>query len=278
MTEIKKTETQDTSPEGSGLDDDDEGDDSWREEGGSIRRLLVWGGIAVGTLVALAVIFTVGLLVGRTSADPGPATVDSIKSENSVLDNVESLKDSQVIALSEQYSDLAEKMDKDELSAKDRASIIPKAAIKNLDPFIGAFYDMPGDADETTRAQVVQELDEKSSQGSAGAVAESATKDSNSLGQRTVDGDSPSKQLGAEGKKAGEPTMFLMDQASDGSQVVAGLVPFATNSRSVETVFVAKITESGQISDFQYVGTVNGDASALDKARSSMVKGEDGKE
>lgn len=255
------------------LDDDDEG--FGREEGSLLRTALVWGGVVLGVLVVLGVIFVVGLLAGKSAADPGPTEVQSIKSENSVLDSLDTLKDSQVSALSDQYAQMQEKSDTGELSAKERANLVPKSAINNLDPFVGTFYEMSADADKTESARVAQELNSHTSQGAGGSKeTPGASAAADSLGQRVVAGDSPSKQLGAKGRKAAKPTLFPMDVASDGSTVVAGVVPFATNTRTVETLFVAKVSATGQISDFQYVGTVDGKVSTFDDARARMVKGD----
>lgn len=252
--------------------------DEFQEEGGIWRKVLVYGGSALGVLVILAVIFVMGIFLGRSLSDTGPAPVDSIKSQNEVLESLDTLKDSQVKALNEQFSELSDKSNSGDFNNDDKQLTAPKGAAKALDPFIDSFYSMPYNADSATKDQVADELDSQTDPmvagGSSGSSGASPSQGAESLGQRVVAGDSPSKQLEAEGKKAGGPTLFVTDRADDDNYVLAGVVPFATNDSAHSTLFVAKVS-NGDVLDFQFVGIVEGDVSAFDKARENMVTSDD---
>lgn len=244
--------------------------DEFEEEGGLWKKVLVWGGSILGGLLIIVIILVIGFFIGRGSVDEGPAEVQSIKSQNAVLDSLDNLKDSQVKALNQQLADLQSRIETGDVDATDEKLNAPKGSADIINSFVDTFYAMPYQADQAQQDQVRDALN---SQGDVSGVQDQqkGQQKRDTLGQRVVAGDSPAKQLKATGKRAGEATLFYSDRDADGNPVLVGMVPFATETQVHETLFVAKVRDD-KVADFQFVGVVSGKSETFDQARARMVE------
>lgn len=247
----------------------DDDDDFKVKNNFSWKPIIIRTAIAFFVITTLIVTYIVGSISGSKNADTSqPTQVEAIKSQNKVLDSLESLKDSQIRSMTKDVNDLqvsggsnssSDDSGKPRDPMEDNTKMIADSS-KLINKYIETFYGLgynpnPNDVNSTVTA--LSQL-----QGSLGGSGSGATSKS---ARAVVDGASPAKDVKATGKKAGPATIVLVG-SNGGAKVFVVFAPFATEHSLTQTVSVVK-ADGQSVQDYRYIGSVSGtDPGRLDQA------------
>lgn len=246
-------------------DTDDETDDDYVVSSSfSWKPWIIRGGVTIVIIIALVITYIVGSVSGASKADTTrPRQVEDIKSQNKVLNSLESLKDSQVRSLTKDVNEYTTGSGSGSTSTKEAI----QAAADSADPvnsFIEKFYALGYNASPDEVNATASDL----SGNLAADAASSVDKPDESLGQQVVQGSSPAKDVKATGKKAARSELFLAGDDGE-AKVFVVLTPFATETDLYQTVSVVK-TSAQKVSGYVYGGTIQGNPKAIDDALAQM--------
>lgn len=244
-------------------DTDNETDDDYVVSSSfSWKPWIIRGGVTIVIIIALMITYIVGSISGASKADPTrPRQIEDIKSQNKVLDSLESLKDSQVRSLTKDVNEYTSE------SGSPSTKEATQAAADSAEPvnsFIEKFYALGYNASPDEVNATASDL----SGNLAADAASSADKPDESLGQQVVQGNSPAKDVKATGKKAARSELFLAGDDGE-SKVFVVLTPFATETDLYQTVSVVK-TSGQKVSGYVYGGIIQGDPKVVDDALARM--------
>ena len=213
------------------------------------KRVLAYGGTGFGALVVGIVIGAVVFMNQPVQNAPQP--VQNVKAQVSILDDIETVKDSQIATLERQLAAITEK---DNLSSKqvDFAAIsLANADIQTvLDPFfdrlLGVDPYAKEDALEVARKDLSQYMTDSAS---------------TTILYDILTGESPAKQLGEAGKKAGGVQVTIAGITKDQQKVYLVAIPFATEKKVQTVEYLVRLSEH-KIEDVRYAGIVSSSSTA----------------
>ena len=192
-----------------------------------------------------------GIVVGVSTApksDSSVKTVQGVKSQNSVLDNLDSVKDSQVKAMTAKVESLKQQVMKngDSEQAKYTLTILSNqtADEPTVDAFLDQVMSLKNSASEN-ELNLVRDAIVKMMTPESGITA----------AYDILKGPSASKQLGKSGKRGGASTLLLFND-KDSIRTYVVLTPFATEDKVTHQISVVRL-KSNQIVSYSYVGLVD---------------------
>ena len=192
-----------------------------------------------------------GIVVGVQTAPKNESsvkTVQGVKSQNSVLDNLDSIKDSQVKAMTAKVKSLQQEVMKNGNSdqAKYELTILSSQTedAPKVDAFLDQVMSVKNSASENelnlTRDEIVKLMTPESGVTAAYDI---------------LKGPSAAKQLGKSGKRGGTSTLMLFSD-KDSVKTYIVLTPFATEDQVTHQISVIKVKQS-QIVSYTYVGLID---------------------
>lgn len=218
------------------------------------KKLLKWVGIPLLGILLLIIIFVIGLVSGSagSSESNAPKEVTSIQGQSSVLDSLETLKDSQNQALIEQINRAGESgsgsgnsSEKMTVSEQDKQlQVLLKERTENQKP-IDAFLDQV--------MSIKNSADSKELDVTIKAIQPLMTKEAGaSTAYDIAKGESASKSVGENGRKAGASNIYTVD-SNDRTKTYLVITPFATDAGVSHQVSLVKV-EGDLISNYRFIG------------------------
>lgn len=223
---------------------------SEKKSGLSGKKIAIIGGSAAGVLVLVASAFFTGLIVGGSDSDSSsPSQVTSIRSSNSVLNQLESLKDSQIDTLNDQLSrvlaDGSLSQSGGVTGENDKELAAYMGTIKDDQKVIDSFLSNVMALKPTATDKDIQVVVNAISSDVAGTVGASGT-------YNMVSGDSAAKMIGAEGRK-GSDSMFYLADINNSTRTYVVVTPFVTEDKVTNQVSVMTISQQ-KISNYKFIG------------------------
>lgn len=219
------------------------------------KKLAVIGGSAAGGLLLCGVAFIAGILIGGSGDSSGSSTpATSIRSTNSVLNQLESLKDSQIETLNDQLGRISvdqSKSNPDNLSGSNQNLVNYLAETKKdqavIDGFLTDLMSLKPSASDNDVQIVVKAVQDKvDARLGASAIYE------------LVNGNSAAKTLGAEGRKGSDSMFYLADINADTKTYVV-VTPFVTNDKVTNQISIISIAQD-RVAAYKFVGLIESES------------------
>lgn len=242
-------------------DDDDDLDTAGHDDADDGTENTFWENVQelnwklIGSLIALGVVVlllfgTLMFFWGKGSAtpeDPGPTNVDAVDGSYSMLDDIESMKDSQLNVLRKQLADVSEgdsRVTAEELHAiKQMNTDVTNA----LDPM----FDKVARIDRTANSAELSAVQNQI----APYFTDSA---STSVLYNFLSGGSPARDIDQQTRKFGTTLMFWAGTENKGERrTYLAVVPVATERGLYKGVYTVTVDKSNRVDDIAYNGVLS---------------------
>lgn len=194
--------------------------------------------LAATALVSIIITFIAAsfILSGNKNAGDAPKPVESVKQHSQVIDDLETIKDSQIQSLNQKIQDLTLKTGMsptETLAVQSQLAAQASKDLETIDTIIGQVYALPPDADkgnvDAVRSSIVQYMTESAA---------------STVGYDFVNGSLPAKMLNQEGRVSSSSTLMPV---SIGSKYATYLVvsAFTTDSGTPHAATLVTFTNTG---------------------------------
>lgn len=230
----------------------------------------------VVAFILLIASFIGGIMIGGSYAPAKPEIqkVKAIESKSSVIENLESLKDSQIKNLSDKLKSIKVAAPQDQQAGSaPNADLLKAAQVDMLKLILKGQNEQYQIVDEFLELVMAMKKDASKDEieASRKLIAEKMTAASQvTKSHDIVNGASAAKMLGQNGRKASSSTMWI-DWADEKARVYVAITPFMT-AKEVLThqISVIKVVD-GKIDDYKFVGIMNSsEPGSLESALSSI--------
>lgn len=220
--------------------------------------------------VAGAVLFIiVGVVLHSCTTSPETAPVDetrkvdNIDGAYSILDNVDSLKDDQILSLRKQLGGLRESngaITKDEVAGLNQLNA---DVTGNLDRFMSAVLDIKANATATEMATHQKNLADYMSPGA-----------STSTLYDFINGSSPARQLGKSVTKSGPVVPSWIASSPEGVRTYQLSVPIVSESGAMTAMYTVTVNKGGKVDDAAFNGVMVNSDIPIEGALSKQIIGD----
>lgn len=254
------------------LDDDD--DDDGGNPVGVIEKLkdaswgdiLKIGGAIFTPLIILGTVggCAVGSAMSSAPVEEKPAVARNIEGVHGILDDVESLKDKQILSKSKQIGSMKEK-GKGGLSKQefDGLARLNDDIVEALDPFFEAVIGIKKDASGA-------ELDSAQRQVSKRVTDRASTSELYDF----LRGASPAKQLNERVSKAGPVMASWMGSGKNQVRTYTVIVPLVTESGTLKAEYLVTVDKNKQIDKVEYLGLLFDGTKPVESALARQLTGD----
>lgn len=253
--------------------DDDDGDDGGDPVGvieklkdASWGDILKIGGAIFTPLIILGTVggCAVGSAMSSAPVEEKPAVARNIEGVHGILDDVESLKDKQILSKSKQIGSMKEK-GKGGLSKQefDGLARLNDDIVETLDPFFEAVIGIKKDASGA-------ELDSAQRQVSKRVTDRASTSELYDF----LRGASPAKQLNERVSKAGPVMASWMGSGKNQVRTYTVIVPLVTESGTLKAEYLVTVDKNKQIDKVEYLGLLFDGTKPVESALARQLTGD----
>lgn len=213
--------------------------------------------------------FTLGVILHSCTASPETAPVDetrkvdNIEGAYSILDDVDSLKDDQILSLRKQLGGLRESngaITKDEVAGLNQLNADVEG---NLDRFMSAVLDIEADATATELATHQKNLADYMSPGASTSTLYDFINDS-----------SPARQLGESVTKSGPVVPAWIASSPEGIRTYQLSVPIVSESGAMTAMYTVTVNKDGAVEDAAFNGVLVNSEIPIEGALSEQIIGD----
>ena len=252
--------------------DDDDGDDG--DPVGIVDKLkdaswgdiLKIGGAIFTPLIILGTVggCAVGSAMSSAPVEDKPAVARNIEGVHGILDDVESLKDKQILSKSKQIGSMKEK-GKGGLSKQefDGLARLNDDVVETLDPFFEAIIGIKKDASGA-------ELDNAQRQVSKRVTDRASTSELYDF----LRGSSPAKQLNEQVSKAGPVMASWIGSGKNQVRTYTVIVPLVTESGTLKAEYLVTLDKNKQIDKIEYLGLLFDGTKPIESALARQLTGD----
>lgn len=251
-------------------DDEDDGDDPVgivdKLKDASWDDILKIGGAIFTPLIILGAMggCAVGSAMSSAPVEEKPAVARNIEGVHGILDDVESLKDKQVLSKSKQIGSMKEK-GKGGLSKQefDGLARLNDDVVATLDPFFEAVIGIKKDASAV-------ELDNAQRQVSKQVTDRASTSELYDF----LRGASPAKQLNEQVSKAGPVMASWVGSSENQVRTYTAVVPLVTESGTLKAEYLVTLDKNKQIDKIEYLGLLFDGTKPIESALARQLAGD----
>lgn len=251
-------------------DDDDDGGDPVgivdKLKDASWSDILKIGGAIFTPLIILGTVggCAVGSAMSSAPVEEKPAVARNIEGVHGILDDVESLKDKQILSKSKQIGSMKEK-GKGGLSKQefDGLARLNDDIVETLDPFFEAVIGIKKDASGA-------ELDNAQRQVSKRVTDRASTSELYDF----LRGASPAKQLNEQVSKAGPVMASWMGSGENQVRTYTVIVPLVTESGTLKAEYLVTVDKNKQIDKVEYLGLLFDGTKPVESALARQLTGD----
>lgn len=250
-------------------DDDDGGDDPVgivdKLKDASWGDILKIGGAIFTPLIILGTVggCAVGSAMSSAPVEDKPAVARNIEGVHGILDDVESLKDKQILSKSKQIGSMKEK-GKGGLSKQEFGGLarLNDDVVETLDPFFEAIIGIKKDASGA-------ELDNAQRQVSKRVTDRASTSELYDF----LRGSSPAKQLNEQVSKAGPVMASWIGSGKNQVRTYTVIVPLVTESGTLKAEYLVTLDKNKQIDKIEYLGLLFDGTKPIESALARQLTG-----
>lgn len=251
------------------LRDDNDDDVDARPEWQQRLSEISWKQVAVSAGAFLLLGTMGGCAVGYAIAPSAPQATPtkkarSIEGIHSVLDDVETMKDDQILALRKQMGSIREKNSNERLTQEEAAALsrLNADVAELLDPFFDSVLGIKRDASGAELDSIRRQLaDDVTSSGST------------SMLYGFLNGASPAKQLNTQVSKSGPVLAMWSGSSSKNERTYVVSAPIVTEDATYKAQYLVSV-EDNKIDNVEYTGLLLDTQTPLEKQLAEQLKGD----